>query len=188
MCFIRWVGGRGLGWTCCPKKVRFSCRFSSALCGDIFPGIRGDFSPRFGGLSPRDLRGFPPAIRGDCSPRFSGIVTSDLRGFSSAILWDFPLRFTGLRFYRGNDKMRLPLWCASCDEHDSKCYSDPPRRPDDVLDPLRPPPACRVEGHFCCAGTYTNEDKVCRTYTNEDKVCTFELDWLGPLASVAHLG
>jgi hypothetical protein len=54
MFFIRRVGDRGPGLTYRPKKARFS--------RGCFPAIRGDFPPRFAGISPRDLRGFPPAI------------------------------------------------------------------------------------------------------------------------------
>ncbi len=96
--------------------------------GWIFPAsFTRDFSPRI----------YPANFPLDFSPRFfPAIFPRDLFRDSTGKI----------------KKMRSPLSGASCNKNDADCYCYPPRRPDDVLDPLLPPPACRIRDR--------HEDKV----------------------------
>ena len=84
-------------------------------------------------------------------------VSLKSRGFFSAIAGiflrdrgDFP-RDRGdffPRFFPTEGQNDSPFWRAGCDETDANRYSGPPRRPDEVLDPMRSPPPCRMQRSF----------------------------------------
>ncbi len=91
------------------------------------------------------LRDFPPRF----SPRFSPAI------FPRVFPRDFSPRFFPAIFPRDFSPRFLPaillskknaLTVVRCNGADGYC--DPPRRLDDELDPLRPPPPCRIRMSF----------------------------------------
>ncbi len=120
--------------TCRPKTNQLK------IAG-IFLRDREDFSPRSRGFFPANA-GIFLRDRGDFFPRswgfFSAIVGIFLRERG-----EFSPRYCPTKGQ--NDSM---FWRAGCDETDANRFSGPPRRPDDMLDPMRPPPACRMQKSF----------------------------------------
>ena len=135
------VVSRGPGFDLPPKKISLKSRgFFSAIAG-IFLRDRREFSPRSPGIFSAIAGNFL-RDRGEFSPRsrrfFSAISGIFLRDHG-----DFSPRFLPRKVE--NDS---PFWRAGFDETDANRYSGPPRRPDEVLDPMRPPPPCRMQRSF----------------------------------------
>ncbi len=125
----------------------------------IFPRNRGDFPQRLWVFSSA-IAGIFPAIPGGIFPRYSKDFPSEFRGF-------FPDKMTNL----------LTVMESSCYETDASTYSGLPRRQDDVLDPLRPPQACRMQRSF----VLLMDTKIWRV-----PLCWSQLDWLELLARGAR--
>ena len=93
-----------------------------------------DLSPQSPGKSPRSPGKIPP-IAGK-NPPDSGDFYPRLQGFFPAI--------SGVE----KAKMCLSFRSSGCDDGGAHSYFDPPRRPDEVLDPLRRSEPCGIGRSF----------------------------------------